>query len=60
MLVYQAESLVPIRHNDSNFQSDLESRKSTSGYVFTLGSGAISWRSVKKSNIVESTMEAEL
>ena len=47
MLVYQDESLVPIGYTDSDFQSDRESRKSTSGYVFTLGGGAISWRSVK-------------
>ena len=44
---------------DSNFQSDIESRKSTSGYVFTLGGGAVSWRGVKQSSIADSTMEAE-
>ena len=33
MLVYQDESLVPIGYTDSDFQSDLESRKSISGYV---------------------------
>ena len=59
MLVYQDESLVPIGYTDSDFQSDRESRKSTSGYVFTLGGGAISWRSVKQFSIVDSTMEAE-
>ena len=42
ILVYQDESLVPIGYTDSDFQSDRESRKSTSGYVFTVGSGAIS------------------
>ncbi|KAK9187740.1 hypothetical protein WN944_019139 [Citrus x changshan-huyou] len=36
-----------------------DSRKSTSGYVFVLGSGAISWRSVKQSYIADSTIEAE-
>ena len=41
MLVYQDESLVPIGYTDSNFQSDIESRKSISGYVFTLRGGAI-------------------
>ena len=50
---------MPIGYTDSNFQSDLESRKSISGYVFNFGGGAISWRSVKQSSIVESTMEAE-
>ena len=47
MLVYQDESIVPIGYTDSDFQSDKESIKSTSGYVFTFGGGAISWRSVK-------------
>ena len=59
ILVYQDESLVPIGYTDSDFQSDRESRKSTSGYVFTLGGEAISWRSVKQSSIANSTMEAE-
>ena len=59
MLVYQDESLVPIGYTDSDFQSDIESRKSTSRYVFTLGGGAVSWRSVKQSSIADSTMEAE-
>ena len=59
MLVYHDESLEPIGYTDSNFQSDIDSRKSTSGYVFTFGGGAISWRSVKQSSIADSTMEAE-
>ncbi|XP_049370741.1 secreted RxLR effector protein 161-like [Solanum verrucosum] len=33
---------------------------STTGYVFTLGGGAICWRSKKQTIIVNSTMEAEL
>ena len=45
--------------SDSDFQSDLDFIKSTSGCVFTLGGGAITWRSVKQSCIVDSTMEAE-
>ena len=59
MLVYQDESPVPIGYTDSDFQSDRDSRKSTSGYVFTLGGGVISWRSVKQSSIADSTMEAK-
>ena len=47
MLVYQEDNLVPLGYIDSDFQSDKDSRKSTSGYVFTLGSRAISWRSIK-------------
>ena len=37
MLVFEDENLVPIGYTDSDFQSDRDSRKSTSGYVFTLG-----------------------
>ena len=59
MLVYQDESLVPIGYTGSDFQSYLESRKSTSSYVFTFGGGAISWRSVKQSSITNSTMEVK-
>jgi hypothetical protein len=59
MLVYQSEDLTAIGYTDSDFQSDRDSKKSTSGYVFTLGGGAISWRSIKQSCIADSTMEAE-
>ena len=44
MLLYQAYNLVPLGYRDSNFQSDKDSKKSTCGYLFNLGSGAISWR----------------
>ena len=59
MLVYRDECLELIGYTDSDFQSDLESRKSTLGYVFTVGGGAISLRIVKQFNIVDSAMEAE-
>ena len=59
MLVYSGEDLTPLGYTDSNFQTDKDSRKSTSGSVFTLGGGAIVWRSIKQSCIVDSTMEAE-
>ena len=59
MLVYRSEDLIPIGYTDSDFQSNLDFGKSTSGCVFTLGGGAISWRSVKQSCVTDSTMEAE-
>ena len=59
MLVYQCEDLIHIGYTNSDFQSDLDFRKSTLGYVFTLGGGAICRRSVKQSCIANSTMEAE-
>jgi len=48
----------PIGFSDSDFAGDLD-RKSTSGYVFTLGNGAISWRAHKQPLIAFSTVEAE-
>lgn len=59
MLVYRCEDSIPIGYTDSDFQLDLDFRKSTSGCVFTFGGRAISWRSIKQSCIADSTMEAE-
>ena len=41
MLVYSSGSLETIGYTDSDFQGDIDSRKSTSGYVFTLNGGVI-------------------
>ena len=59
MLVYRCEDLILIGYTDSDFQLDLDFKKSISGCVFTLRGGAITWRSVKQSCIADSTMEAE-
>lgn len=34
--------------------------KSTSGYVFAIGGGAMTWKSSKQTCIARSTMDAEL
>ena len=36
MLVYRCEDLIPIGYTNLDFQSDLDFRKSTLGYVFSL------------------------
>ena len=59
MLVYHSKDLIPIGYTDSDFQSNLDWKKSTSGCVFTLRGGAINWRSVKQSCIADATMEVE-
>ena len=43
----------------SDFAGDMDKRKSTTGYVYTLASGSISWRLVLQSTIALSTIEAE-
>ena len=59
MLVYHGDELAPIGYTESDFQSDADLRKSTSGYIFALGGAAISWVSIKKSCIADSTTEAK-
>ncbi|GKV51828.1 hypothetical protein SLEP1_g58452 [Rubroshorea leprosula] len=44
---------------NSDYARDLDDRKSTSGFVFMLGSGAISWSSKKQPIVTLSTTEAE-
>ncbi|KAJ9553064.1 LOW QUALITY PROTEIN: hypothetical protein OSB04_017109 [Centaurea solstitialis] len=46
-------------YSDANWISDIKYSRSTSGYVFTLGSATISWKSSKKTIITRSTMESE-
>lgn len=44
---------------DSDYAGDVDDRKSTSGYVFMLGTGAVSWSSKKQPVVTLSTTEAE-
>ncbi|KAL0413687.1 UNVERIFIED_CONTAM: Retrovirus-related Pol polyprotein from transposon TNT 1-94 [Sesamum radiatum] len=46
-------------YSDANWISDSKDTKSTSGYVFTIGGGAVSWKSSKQTCIARSTMESE-
>ncbi|CAL9019848.1 unnamed protein product [Prunus brigantina] len=46
-------------YSDANWISDTKDSNSTSGYVFTIGGAAISWRSTKQTVIARSTMESE-
>ena len=60
MLKYRrTNNLEVIGYSDSDYAGCVDSRKSTSGYIFMLAGGAVSWRSVKQTLTATSTMEAE-
>ncbi|XP_070045106.1 secreted RxLR effector protein 161-like [Nicotiana tomentosiformis] len=42
---------------DASFSSDRDHSKSISGYVFTLNSGAVSWKSSKQAKVADSVTE---
>ena len=44
---------------DSDFVGDLDKRRSTKGYMFTLSKAPMSWRSTLQSTVALSTTEAE-
>ena len=48
-----------VKYVDSDYTGDLDKRRSTTGYVFTLAKALMSWRSTLQSTMVLSTIEAE-
>jgi hypothetical protein len=60
MLTYRRSDSLEIKgYSDADYAGDKDERKSTTGYVFTLAGGAISWRSCKQTIVASSTMYAE-
>ena len=60
MLTYRkSDRLEIIGYSDSDFSRCRDSMKSTSGYIYLLAGGAISWKSVKLYIVASSTMTAE-
>ncbi|CAI7858915.1 unnamed protein product [Closterium sp. NIES-54] len=47
-------------HCDSSYANNAETHRSTQGYCFGLGSGAVSWQSTRSSSVSTSTVEAEI
>lgn len=60
MLTYKnSDNLEVVGYSDSDFAGCVDTKKSTSGYIFTLAQGAISWKSSKQTLTASSTMQAE-
>jgi hypothetical protein len=57
---YSGHPAVLEGYSAANWISDIDQIYVTSGYVFTLRGGAVSWRSCKQTILTKSTMEAEL
>jgi hypothetical protein len=53
----QSENL--LGYADADFAGDLDGRKSTSGYLFTICGGPVAWSSRLQRSISQSTTEAE-
>jgi hypothetical protein len=55
MLTYRRSNPLEIKgYSDADYAGDKDDRKSTTGYVFTLAGGAISWRSCKQMIVASS------
>ena len=46
-------------YSDADWAGDADDRKSTSGYLFLIAGGPVSWKSRKQSTVALSTAEAE-
>ncbi|MCO5597768.1 hypothetical protein L7F22_051850 [Adiantum nelumboides] len=58
-ICYGSQDLSVRGYTDSYYAGDLDKRRSTSGCIFTLAGGVISWRSRLQDCITQSTTEAE-
>jgi hypothetical protein len=60
MLTFRkSDNLEVIGYLDSDFSDCVDSKKSTSSYIFMLVGGLISWKSAKQSITASSTMQTE-
>ena len=59
-MLYQRYPAVLEGYSDASWNTLSGDFLSTTGYVFTVGEGAISWKSKKQQIIANSTIEAEL
>ena len=61
-LIFKKDDMVGqyvVGYCDSDYAGDLDKRRSTTGYVFTLAKAPVSWKSTLQSTVALSTTEAE-
>lgn len=59
LLYFNSEKLRLTTYSDADHAGDIETRRSTTGYVFMIGDGIVSWGSERQKSVSISTMEAE-
>ncbi|OWY94959.1 RxLR effector protein [Phytophthora megakarya] len=59
VMFYGASKGELIGYADANWAGDLDTRRSTTGYVFFLHGSAISWKSKRQPTVATSSTEAE-
>ncbi|CAI7890608.1 unnamed protein product [Closterium sp. NIES-53] len=52
--------VVVTSHCDSSYADDVKTQQSTQGYCFSLGAGAVSWRSTRSSTVALSSAETNI
>ncbi|CAI7784554.1 unnamed protein product [Closterium sp. NIES-54] len=60
LVLGETQPVVLTGHCDSSYADDVETQRSTQGYCFSLGVGAVSWRSTWSSSVASSIGEAEI
>ena len=58
-IIYRPPPMRLTGYSDADWAGDIDSRRSTTGYVVMLNGGAIAWRSHRQPTVALSTMEAE-
>jgi len=58
-ITYGPEKMDIMGYSDADYAGDLDTRRSTTGYVFMLNGGVISWSSRLQPTVAASTAEAE-
>jgi hypothetical protein len=56
---HRGGSIDPIGYVDADYAGDLDTRRSTSGYVFLVAGGPVSWSAKRQATVALSTTEAE-
>ena len=58
-ITYRPPPMRLMGYSDADWAGDMDTRRSTTGYVVMLNNGAVAWKSQRQATVALSTMEAE-